>query len=136
LAVFEVGSIIMALSYRGAPPSSPIREEKRGEETLGEVEEEIEEKAVEEEKPAEEVKEEVRVEEKKEEKESEIEFLEELLGIKIKPIKIPEGEEKPAEAEAPAPQKFKICPNCGGEIPADSVFCPLCGKRVEEESGS
>jgi hypothetical protein len=27
-----------------------------------------------------------------------------------------------------------ICKNCGAEIPADSKFCPKCGKPVEDEA--
>ena len=29
-----------------------------------------------------------------------------------------------------------FCPECGKQIPDDSVFCPECGARVEEEGGS
>ncbi len=25
------------------------------------------------------------------------------------------------------------CPACGGQIPSDSIYCPLCGSRVAEE---
>lgn len=29
-----------------------------------------------------------------------------------------------------------FCPNCGTELPDDSVFCGTCGQRVDEEGGS
>lgn len=32
--------------------------------------------------------------------------------------------------------EMKFCKHCGGRIPADAVLCTLCGRQVEQLSGS
>lgn len=39
-----------------------------------------------------------------------------------------EGPKKTAEVA----MEMVVCPHCGGSIPSDALFCPLCGKRVKE----
>lgn len=36
----------------------------------------------------------------------------------------------PAPPQAPAASATVTCPSCGGEVPADSAFCPNCGTKV------
>lgn len=45
---------------------------------------------------------------------------------------IQQAPESPQTTEQP--QKF--CKHCGGKIPADAVVCTLCGRQVEEMSGT
>jgi hypothetical protein len=39
------------------------------------------------------------------------------------------------EVEVAAVEEVKLieCPSCGGQIPSDSIYCPLCGSKVAEE---
>ena len=52
----------------------------------------------------------------------------------IEEAKPPErAEEEIAKVEeAPKPELIK-CPHCGQLIPSDSIFCPLCGERIQGE---
>lgn len=65
------------------------------------------------------------------------------LFMLAKPEKIPEVEieevkdveereavEEPKNVEAG--MELISCPYCGGSIPADSIYCPLCGERIRE----
>ena len=64
------------------------------------------------------------------EREPELDILEEI----VKEIEGEKIEEKKIEEEAPIIEKesLKKCKHCGGMIPSDSVYCPLCGGRQEE----
>ncbi|MEM0329174.1 MAG: hypothetical protein QXW02_02175 [Nitrososphaerota archaeon] len=37
------------------------------------------------------------------------------------------------EIEAAEEVELMECPACGGQIPSDSIYCPLCGSKVAEE---
>jgi DNA-directed RNA polymerase subunit RPC12/RpoP len=37
------------------------------------------------------------------------------------------------KAEIAEEVEFIKCPSCGGQIPSDSIYCPLCGSKVAEE---
>ena len=42
-----------------------------------------------------------------------------------------ENEEAPAEAEAPAAEGPKFCPECGTKLTPGTKFCPECGKKLQ-----
>lgn len=44
----------------------------------------------------------------------------------------PRIEEEFEEAVVSEEVELTACPRCGRMIPSDSIYCPLCGERVEE----
>lgn len=74
------------------------------------------------------------VSEKKEERLEAVErTIEETLKV-VEPTKTREAEKELEELEKLVKREvdLKKCPHCGEMIPADSIYCPLCGKRVEQ----
>lgn len=100
---------------------------------------EKEEKLPEEKEAVKEVSEEVA--EKKEER---LEAIEKAIEETLKVMELTKTEEaeKAPEKELEELEKLvkreanlKKCPHCGEMIPADSIYCPLCGKKVEQAEG-
>lgn len=65
-----------------------------------------------------------------------------LLAILVASLKAEEEAEREArtvmtvgpETEVAEEEMGLIeCPTCSGQIPSDSIYCPLCGSRVAEE---
>ncbi|MEM0089943.1 MAG: zinc ribbon domain-containing protein [Nitrososphaerota archaeon] len=63
------------------------------------------------------------------------ELVKEVIEVEEKPevtTVYPQTTEAPKKT-AEVAMEMMTCPHCGGSIPSDALFCPLCGKRVKED---
>lgn len=132
--VSVLGGALIALAvamFQMKPAPSTIAEKP---EEPKEPEKPVEEKVAVEE--AEEV-----VEEPAEKKEEKLEAVEKAIEETLRVVKLEPAKEAEEAVEKELEELEKLikgeanlkkCPHCGQMIPADSIYCPLCGKKVEQ----